>query len=747
MPNGVLALTKDGRITYCTAPEDMRGVGRCNHIAHQKPGQSSSDFISSIENEILVEDDSIKDQTEYINTFIDEYTSCSENPNWEEIVKSINNPFTIGSEVDGTIETAEMTKFNQELIEKPDGNVYHLTATYNWRGKDYECDFGEVPVKNPDGSITMEGVNWRVIPVVEQWKSGGSSNYTKMIFKQDDNNLAMIISKDKNEERPVRIRGRNFTFEEVENYYATGDDSPFNSSEKWSLDHLDPYTFDRFEDFKTNLRQFQDVPPDEPNDLAHRRIIRYEDIVKEQMALQMRRMGVTFRRNINRQNDGVPEEKAPLFFQTNLTDNVRSELISRSNVQQADNLNPISALSQAEKISFVGPGGYNADNAPLETRLPHTDFENIIDPVDVAHGKNVGFSITLANGYVGEDRMVHQYGGKPYKYNGRVYTCKPGPKAGKAMKPADFVPYIENDDPNRAEMAVAHMKQACPITGGEDPIVKTDAWDKINGAKLGVNLRIAYIPDAGNFEDAVVISESAAAKMTTVQSTKYSCPHGTDGIIPGKEVKRKQIVNGEEIKIGGIIKNVTDNGFEVETTYKMTPGDKLAGRHGNKSVVSKVVPDNEMPMVKDANGKWTHAEVIMSPLSVAGRKNLGQIIETNIANSNNKDMKPEDYVDIKNDVSLPDGHRIKATSGIQYIMRLNHIAEKKLSSHADEITSSREYQGVRLGGMESILLTQSEDRVQVLKYLRHQEQSDAHTRMKNLLHAIGVDLTGVNWDK
>ena len=110
-------------------------------------------------------------------------------------------------------------------------------------------------------------------------------------------------------------------------------------------------------------------------------------------------------------------------------------------------------------------------------------------------------------------------------------------------------------------------------------------------------------------------------------------------------------------------------------------------------------------------------------------------------------MKPEDYVDIKNDVSLPDGHRIKATSGIQYIMRLNHIAEKKLSSHADEITSSREYQGVRLGGMESILLTQSEDRVQVLKYLRHQEQSDAHMRMKNLLHAIGVDLTGVNWDK
>jgi len=44
----VLALTEDGRMTYCVSPEDQRGKGRCNHVAHQKEGQSVADFIEEI---------------------------------------------------------------------------------------------------------------------------------------------------------------------------------------------------------------------------------------------------------------------------------------------------------------------------------------------------------------------------------------------------------------------------------------------------------------------------------------------------------------------------------------------------------------------------------------------------------------------------------------------------------------------------------------------------------------------------
>ena len=84
-PQRVLALTEDGRITYCSAPEDKRGKGRCNHIAHQSPGQSTADFISSIENKILVEDCGLADQREAILNLVSQY-GRTDNPDWKDVV-------------------------------------------------------------------------------------------------------------------------------------------------------------------------------------------------------------------------------------------------------------------------------------------------------------------------------------------------------------------------------------------------------------------------------------------------------------------------------------------------------------------------------------------------------------------------------------------------------------------------------------------------------------------------------------
>lgn len=288
-------------------------------------------------------------------------------------------------------------------------------------------------------------------------------------------------------------------------------------------------------------------------------------------------------------------------------------------------------------------------------------------------------------------------------------------------------------------MAVAHMKQACPILGGEDPIVKTPAWDKIKGCKLGTNLRIAYIPDAGVFEDAVIISESAAARMTTVQSQKYEC-NNTSGLKIGQRVEMKDKIGNTSIKVGGTIKSISGDHFEVETVYKMTPGNKLAGRHGNKSVVSQVLPDKDMPLIRTDDGEMVPAHVIMSPLSVVGRKNLGQIMETNEAAGNGPVLDKKHTVVYK-------GKKIEATSGIQYILRLNHIAEKKLSSHSDEMTAKKESEGSRIGEMESILLSTNKDRLSILEYLRHQDAYDSHNKLNNLLKAVGVDLKGVNWKR
>ena len=64
----------------------------------------------------------------------------------------------------------------------------------------------------------------------------------------------------------------------------------------------------------------------------------------------------------------------------------------------------------------------------------------------------------------------------------------------------------------------------------------------------------------------------------------------------------------------------------VAQKRKLTQGDKMAGRHGNKGVISKVVPIEDMPFLEDG----TPIEIILNPLGVPGRMNIGQVLETHL---------------------------------------------------------------------------------------------------------------------
>ena len=64
----------------------------------------------------------------------------------------------------------------------------------------------------------------------------------------------------------------------------------------------------------------------------------------------------------------------------------------------------------------------------------------------------------------------------------------------------------------------------------------------------------------------------------------------------------------------------------VATKRKISEGDKLAGRHGNKGVISKIVPEEDMPHLADG----TPVDVILNPLGVPSRMNIGQILETHL---------------------------------------------------------------------------------------------------------------------
>src|ERR1700682_2536458 len=86
--------------------------------------------------------------------------------------------------------------------------------------------------------------------------------------------------------------------------------------------------------------------------------------------------------------------------------------------------------------------------------------------------------------------------------------------------------------------------------------------------------------------------------------------------------KVEKLQRGDELP-PGVMKMVK---VFVAVKRKIQPGDKMAGRHGNKGVVSKIVPSEDMPFLEDG----THADIVLNPLGVPSRMNVGQILETHL---------------------------------------------------------------------------------------------------------------------
>src|SRR3546814_577906 len=87
--------------------------------------------------------------------------------------------------------------------------------------------------------------------------------------------------------------------------------------------------------------------------------------------------------------------------------------------------------------------------------------------------------------------------------------------------------------------------------------------------------------------------------------------------------KVEKVQRGDEMP-PGVMKMVK---VFVAVKRKIQPGDKMAGRHGNKGVVSRIVPVEDMPFLEDG----THVDIVLNPLGVPSRMNVGQILETHLA--------------------------------------------------------------------------------------------------------------------
>ncbi len=181
-------------------------------------------------------------------------------------------------------------------------------------------------------------------------------------------------------------------------------------------------------------------------------------------------------------------------------------------------------------------------------------------------------------------------------------------------------------------------------------------------------------------------------KAKDVKDTSLIMEHGRRGrVISVKIFSRDE---GHRLDTG-VIKRIE---VKVAQIRKIRAGDKLAGRHGNKGVISQVLPEEEMPFLEDG----TPVDIILNPLSIISRMNLGQVLETHLGLAAKKggyrvvtpSLSGADVEDIRKELKkmdLPEDGKMAAfdgrtgrklpheiTVGYIYMMKLEHMVEDKI---------------------------------------------------------------------
>ena len=168
---------------------------------------------------------------------------------------------------------------------------------------------------------------------------------------------------------------------------------------------------------------------------------------------------------------------------------------------------------------------------------------------------------------------------------------------------------ITRDIPNRSEESLANLD--------DRGVVRI-------GAEVGSgDLLVGKVTPKGETEltaEEKLIRAIFKEKAREVRDTSLKVPHGEGGKVIG--VKSFSREAGDDLSPG--VNELVR--VYVAKKRKISEGDKLAGRHGNKGVISKIVPEEDMPFLEDGRP----VDVILNPLGVPSRMNIGQILETHL---------------------------------------------------------------------------------------------------------------------
>ncbi len=217
-------------------------------------------------------------------------------------------------------------------------------------------------------------------------------------------------------------------------------------------------------------------------------------------------------------------------------------------------------------------------------------------------------------------------------------------------------------------------------------------------------------------------------KAREVRDTSLTVPHGESGIVV--DVKEYTKKDGDELSPGV---NKVIRVF-VATKRKIMVGDKMCGRHGNKGVVSRIMPREDMPFLPDG----TPIQICLNPLGIPSRMNIGQVLEvhmglaartmgwkvatpvfdgamdTEIEEALEEAQKIAPYVNKTGKIRLRDGRTGEefdnpVTVGVMYMLKLHHMVEEKIHARSigpyslvtqQPLGGKAQFGGQRFGEME-----------------------------------------------
>ncbi|MBP8865304.1 MAG: DNA-directed RNA polymerase subunit beta [Acetobacterium sp.] len=213
-------------------------------------------------------------------------------------------------------------------------------------------------------------------------------------------------------------------------------------------------------------------------------------------------------------------------------------------------------------------------------------------------------------------------------------------------------------------------------------------------------------------------------KAREIRDTSLKVPHGESGIVLDVKVFSRE--NKDEDLKPGVNTLVR---VLIAVKRRISVGDKMAGRHGNKGVISRILPEEDMPFMPDG----TALEIVLNPLGVPSRMNIGQVLEVHlglamrtigwhIATPVFDPANEQDIMDLLVQANLPDDGKIqlydgrsgepfdnKVTVGYMYILKLHHLVDDKMHARStgpyslvtqQPLGGKAQFGGQRFGEME-----------------------------------------------